>query len=74
MKHSTWRESAELVGIFAILASLIFVAMQLRQDRVLTETEMRAGMVANSIAVNDSIVANANIWVKGNEGPGTQSG
>jgi len=68
VKHSTWRETAELVGIFAILASLIFVALQLRQEQVLTLSEMRASMVANSVAINNSIIENANIWVRGNEG------
>lgn len=68
MKPISWKEAAELIGIFSILASLIFVALQLRQEEALLQTEMRAAMVANFIAINDSIIENANIWVRGNKG------
>ena len=68
MKHRGWRETAELIGIFAILASLIFVALQLRQEQILTQTELRMSNVANKIAINNAIIENAEIWVKGNEG------
>jgi hypothetical protein len=33
MKKTTWRETAELIGIIAIVASLIFVGLQLRQSQ-----------------------------------------
>ena len=68
MKPISWKETVELIGIFSILASLIFVALQLRQEEALLQTEMRAAMVANFVAVNDSIIENANIWVRGNKG------
>ena len=68
VKHRNWRETAELVGIFAILASLIFVVLQLRQEQILTHTELRMSNVANKFAINSAIIENAEIWVKGNEG------
>jgi hypothetical protein len=68
VKHRNWRETAELVGIFAILASLTFVALQLRQEQILTHTELRMSNVANKFAINSAIIENADIWVKGNEG------
>ena len=33
MKTGNWKDSAELVGIAAIVASLIFVGIQLRQEQ-----------------------------------------
>jgi len=68
VKRRDWRETAELIGIFAILASLIFVALQLRQEQILTQTELRMSNVANKVAINNAIIENAEIWIKGNEG------
>ena len=33
MKSSSWKETAELIGIAAIVGSLIFVGLQMKQDR-----------------------------------------
>lgn len=68
MKPIGWKDTVELVGIFAILASLIFVALQLRQEEALLQSEMRAALVANNISINDSIIGNVDIWVRGNKG------
>ena len=42
MKRSTLKETAELIGIAAIVASLIFVGLQLQQDRLLVRSEVGA--------------------------------
>jgi hypothetical protein len=42
VKPINWKEAAELTGIFAIVASLIFVALQLRQEEELLQSKMRA--------------------------------
>jgi hypothetical protein len=68
MKPISWKDAAELIGISAILASLIFVAMQLRQEEELLQVEMRAAMVANTVSINQSIIENADVWVRGNNG------
>lgn len=68
MKRIGWKDTAELIGIFAILTSLIFVAQQLRQEEELLQSEMRAAMVANSVSINTSIIENADVWVRGNKG------
>ena len=68
MRSPDWKETAELIGLFAILASLIFVAMQLQQQEELLDLEMRNSMVSNYIAVNEKIIDNADIWVRGNAG------
>ena len=68
MKSINWKEAAELTGIFAIVASLIFVALQLRQEEELLQSEMRAAMVANRVSINELIIENADVWVRGNNG------
>jgi hypothetical protein len=45
MKRSNWKDTAELVGIAAIVASLIFVGLQMRQSHeiaLVTLYQMRA--------------------------------
>jgi hypothetical protein len=68
MRSPDWKGTAELIGLFAILASLIFVAMQLQQQEKLLDLEMRNSMVSNLVAVNEKIIDNPDIWVRGNAG------
>jgi len=68
MKKINWKETLELIGIFSILLSLLFIALQLRQEEKLIMSEMRAALVANQISVNTSIIDNAEIWAKGTQG------
>lgn len=42
MKSTNWKDVAELVGIAAIVASLVFVGLQMRQDRVFARSELGA--------------------------------
>lgn len=43
MKFKEWNEIAELIGIAAIVASLVFVGLQMRQDHVIARSELGAG-------------------------------
>lgn len=43
MKSMNWKDIAELVGIAAIVASLVFVGLQMRQDQVIARSELGAG-------------------------------
>lgn len=43
MKFKVWNEIAELIGIAAIVASLVFVGLQMRQDHVIARSELGAG-------------------------------
>ena len=43
MKLKEWNEIAELIGIAAIVASLVFVGLQMRQDHVFARSELGAG-------------------------------
>ena len=68
MKSPDWKETAELIGLFAILASLIIVVMELQQQEKLLDLDMRNSMVSSTVAVNEQIIGHADIWVRGNAG------
>lgn len=63
MKTVTWREAFELVGIVAVVASLVFVGLQLQQSHEIALAEiyqMRTSTVADlnlEMAANPLIVA-----------------
>ena len=42
MKTTNWKAIAELIGVTAIVASLIFVGLQMQQDRLLMRSELGA--------------------------------
>jgi len=64
----SWKTIAELIGIAAIVASLIFVGLELRQAQKIARinaANIRAGWVfENRTEVN----VHAEIWAKGNAG------
>ena len=75
MKFEQWNEIAELVGTVAVVASLIFVGLQLQQTRQQLEqegkialTEMNSNHVANVIESDNAIIQNVDIWLRGNAG------
>ena len=43
MKFKEWNEIAELIGMAAVVASLVFVGLQMRQDHVIARSELAAG-------------------------------
>lgn len=75
MKFEQFNEIAELVGTLAVVASLIFVGLQLQQTQQQLEqaediarTEMNSSFVANVIENNNAIIQNLDIWLRGNAG------
>ena len=75
MKFEQFNEIAELVGTVAVVASLIFVGLQLQQTQQQLEqaediarTEMNSSFVANMIESNNAIIQNMDIWLRGNTG------
>lgn len=61
-----WKSYAELLGITAVVASLIFVGLELRQSQSIAEAEMHANNLANILEVHNAMINNAEIWKKGN--------
>jgi len=68
VKKTDWKGTAELVGIAAIVASLIFVGVQLQQDRQFARGQAAADMLENRLESRANINEFAHILVKGNSG------
>jgi len=52
MKSTNWKDVAELTGIVAIVASLVFVGMQIQQDRVHARAELGADSFAHLASIS----------------------
>ena len=75
MKFEQFNEIAELVGTVTVVASLVFVGLQLQQTRQQLEqegkvalTEMNSTHVANVIESDNAVIQNVDIWLRGNAG------
>ena len=68
MNRMKWREIAELVGIGAIVASLIFVGLQLRQDRQAAFSEIRQSSASIFADIQIAIAEHADTLAKANSG------
>ena len=64
----SWKEIAEAVGILAIVASLVFVGLQLRQEHNIANAELQNEMIAIRTEVNNQVITNAHVLVKANDG------
>ena len=62
---ANWRETAELVGIAAIVGSLIFVGLQMRQDQRLAETQVFVDSEAVVVQLAGLFNENRDVWVRG---------
>ena len=63
-----WKSIAEFVGVAAIVASLIFVGVQLEQDRQLALAENAADFDDTMIEYASVIRENREVWLRGLEG------
>ena len=61
-------EVAELVGIAAIVASLIFVGLQMKQASDIAQNEVSLGIYATSVDINNEMNERADIWIRGSRG------
>jgi len=68
VNNTDWKTIAEFVGITAIVASLIFVGVQLRQDRQIAHAEALADMLENGLESRANINQFAHVLAKGNSG------
>ena len=65
MDFKKFNEIAELVGIVAIVASLIFVGMQMRQSQLIALAEVEGAVTSASIEMASLISDNAEVWHRG---------
>lgn len=68
MKKIYWKDIAELVGIAGIIVSLIFLALQIRQQQRASSAEATVAYSTLLAEVNQSINENREIWVRGLKG------
>jgi hypothetical protein len=65
MKSFHWRDVAELVGIASIVASLIFVGLQLKQDRELGMADITSARTESAVALTQLVTENRELWIRG---------
>jgi hypothetical protein len=68
LKSFSWKVVAEFGGAAAIVASLIFVGLQLRQELRVASVEAGFSLVESFYEQRNGTIENAAIWVKGNAG------
>ena len=68
MTKQDWKTLAELVGVLAIVASLLFVALQMRQAQDIAYSELDVSLLSIQAESANLIATNPEIWVKGNSG------
>lgn len=68
MKFKEWNEIAELVGVAAIVASLVFVGLQMKQTQDIARTEVYLGLYATGVEINHRLAEHVGIWIKGSRG------
>jgi hypothetical protein len=66
VKSISWKTVVDLIGITAIVASLIFVGLQLQQEQRVASIEAGFGLVESYYEQLSGEIAYAAIWVKGN--------
>ena len=68
LNRTNWKELAELIGIAAIIASLVFVGLQLKQSQNVALNEVAVAVEANEIELFASFRADWDVWRRGNAG------
>ena len=60
-----WKPIAESIGMMAIVLSLIFVGLQLKQSAVVAQNEIDGQYLENRIEATGQINDHVNVWVRG---------
>lgn len=68
MNSTNWKDIAELIGIAAIVASLVFVGLQMQQQQEIAITETRSSVTQSIGNLATVIEAAPDIWRKGLDG------
>ena len=68
MKFASWKEIVELVGIAAIVASLLFVGLQMRQEQQIAIAETRTAVTQSIVEIAVMLEASSVIWTRGLDG------
>jgi len=68
LRLETWKDVAELVGIAALVASIVFLAVQVQQSRTIAIAETNTAGMANWQDRFFAINEHSDIWVRGAAG------
>jgi len=68
MPTKDWKQIAELAGIAAIVASLVFVGFQLRQEHLIARSQVWSDRVLIRSELATLINDNFEVWIKGVKG------
>ena len=68
MGNTNWKDIVELIGIAAIVASLIFVGIQMRQEQDIAIVDSYGSVVESTTNLADLVERNADIWKRGLDG------
>jgi hypothetical protein len=64
----SWQVIAELIGAASIVASLVFVGLQLKQSEATARAELWQAIGASGIEYQQTFIDNADVWARGNSG------
>lgn len=64
MKRMDWRQAAEVVGIAALVASLVFVGLQMKQAREIAMSENDMALLQSQVAIDNALNEHAGLWIK----------
>jgi hypothetical protein len=68
MKTADWKVTAEFLGMAAVVASLVFVGLELRQSQQVALNEAAYTAASWYFETRAEVNANAEVWSKGNAG------
>jgi len=68
MKRPDWKSLLEIVGVTAVVLSLLFVGLELRQSRLIARVGVYNTLLSSQIEINDAISNNADVWAQGAAG------
>lgn len=68
MKPTNWKSTAELIGITAIVGSLIFVGLQLQQDRAVALSQVFQSQLEATVEIDSTMAEHAEVWAKAGSG------
>jgi len=68
MKKTDWKDTAELIGLAAIVASLVFVGLQMRLEQDIAEAQAYVDSSNGLIELSQLTAENQEVWNKGLDG------
>lgn len=68
MIRAQWKEVLEFIGFLGLIASLIFVGLQIRQDHIIARVQNAADFDDTMIEYARVINANRDVWIQGLHG------